>query len=98
MSMDEFMSMDDLEKVYREHERDLSEKCYMDGEDIVINLADEYRVALSRCSTPAAILGWVDQLTQKTWITVPVIQRFVQLATEHHRITIHPLPESRTTF
>jgi hypothetical protein len=91
-SADPFMTIKDLEKAYKEDIEVLSKQCYMDGQDIVIDIADEYRVPLSRCSTPEAILGWVGQLTEKTWITVPVIRRFVQLATRHHDIKIHPLP------
>jgi hypothetical protein len=92
MDADELMSMDELEKQYKEHRRALEKQCYVDGEDIVINLADEYCVPLSRCSTPEAILGWVQHLAEKTWITVPVIERFIQLATQHHGIKTRPLP------
>jgi hypothetical protein len=66
---------------------------YVDGEYIVFKIpedfADEdYEVALDRCSTPEAIHEWVRHLKPKKWVTEPMIQRFVQLATQHHGISI----------
>jgi hypothetical protein len=85
---DKLKNMNELEKEYKEHIGTLEKQCYVDNDDIVINVADEYRVPLSSCPTQEAILGWVRQLTEKTWITVPLIRRFVDTAAEHHKIKI----------
>jgi hypothetical protein len=66
---------------------------YVDGEYIVFRLPEDcsdevYEVALDRCSTPEAIRKWVRHLRPKRWITEPVIQEFVWLATEHHGINV----------
>jgi hypothetical protein len=72
---------------------------YVDGEYIVFRLPEDcldedYHIALDRCSTPEAILQWVRHLKPKYWVTEPMIQRFVQLATEHHGIDIQTLGRS----
>lgn len=40
----------------------------------------DYDIALSRCSTPEKILQWVSHLSQKTWVTTEIIERFVAVA------------------
>jgi hypothetical protein len=88
MDDDKLMNMDELQKRYQKHIRALEEQCYVDGDDIVINVADEYRVPLSGCSTPEEILAWVRHLTEKNWATVPVIRRFVDIAAQRNGIKI----------
>jgi hypothetical protein len=93
MGTDDLKSIYEMEEAFREHVRALDKQCHLEGEDIVLKLPEgssdeDYRAPLDRCSTPEAILGWVRDLTEKKWITVPVIHRFVQLATQHHGIKI----------
>ena len=79
-----------------------SKMCCKEDASIVFsrseNGAEICHIDLDRCSTPEAILGWVDHLSDKTWITREYIQLFVQFATGHHGIQIYPLPrEARGT-
>ena len=89
----EIYNLWEMEEKFKKHVQALEKQCYVEGEDIVIKLPDEvtdddYRVRLDRCSTPEAILAWVHHLAEKKWVTVPVIERFVEVATEHHGIKI----------
>ena len=86
------MSLDDLQQEWEQEQEILAKQCYVEDDCIVIDVSHEYPIALRRCATPEAILGWVDHLSSKTWITNGVIRRFILLATQHHGITIHPLP------
>jgi hypothetical protein len=88
-----FFTIEEMEKKYREYVQALEKLIHVDGEYIVMKLPegstdDDYSVHLDRCSTPEAILAWVRSLSEKTWITVPVIHEFVRLATEHHGIKV----------
>jgi hypothetical protein len=88
-----FFTIEEMEKKYIEYVQALEKLIHVEGEDILFKLPEgstdnNYRVGLDRCSTPEAILAWVRHLTEKKWMTVPVIHRFVELATEHHGINI----------
>jgi hypothetical protein len=93
MDEPEVLSIKEMEERYIEYVQALDKLIHMDGEYIVMKLPegsadDDYSVHLDRCSTAEAILGWVHSLSEKTWVTVPVIDEFVRLATEHHGIRI----------
>ena len=51
---------------------------------------DRYGVPLDRVSKPEAILGCVDHLAGKCWMTVEMLRSFVQTAAHHHGLKIHP--------
>ena len=47
---------------------------------IVINVTYEYNIALDTCRSYENILGWVLHLTEKTWMTNEILERFILLA------------------
>jgi hypothetical protein len=51
---------------------------------------DDYEVELSRCRSPEEILGWMDQIGNKTWCTKDILMRFMNTAVGENRIKIHP--------
>lgn len=51
-----------------------------------------YEIALSRCSTAVAILQWVRHLSEKTWVTTEMIERFVAVASGKAGIDIESVP------
>ena len=55
-------------------------KMYIKSGDVVLNYAYPYHVPLSSCKTPGKILGWVNQLSGKTWMNTQRLNRFAQLA------------------
>ena len=71
------------------HLKKMTEQCYIKDGFIVFNVDYEYNINLSRCDTPAKILGWVQHLCEKTWITRELIERFISLATRHNKIKIN---------
>ena len=54
-------------------------KIYIEDGCIVLDYAYPYRIEMSRCNTPGKILGWVNQLSGKNWMTVERINHFIQL-------------------
>ena len=63
-----------------------SEQVKIDGNDILISICsgEPYLIALARCDTHDKILSWVQQLTEKTWMTLPALNRFIQIAQSHY--------------
>lgn len=47
---------------------------------IVINVTYEYNIPLETCQSYKNILSWVLHLTEKTWITTEVLERFILVA------------------
>lgn len=81
----------DMKPDIEEAEKEISKQCYIEDDQIIMNVNYEYVIELNRCSTPEEILGWVEHLCSKGWITLKVIRRFVNLASNAHNIAIHPL-------
>ena len=53
---------------------------YIDNGAIVLDYVYPYRIELSRCNTPGKILGWVNQLSGKNWMTTDRMNLFIQVA------------------
>jgi hypothetical protein len=81
--------MEELGKEYSDHVRQMHEQCSLDGEAVVFHIADDYRILLSRCDTAEKLLGWIVHLTEKKWMTVPLLRHFIRLVSEHHGIDVH---------
>jgi hypothetical protein len=79
---------DAIERSIREKE-ELARLCYIDGDFIVFDAqGTKYEISFSECASYPAILKWVYHLSQKSWITLPVLLRFVYLACEHHGLPL----------
>lgn len=84
--MSEIKSMAELEADYKRHVAELHRICHIDRGYIVFKIGDdaEYEIALSRCDTYQKILWWTFHLTEKNWMTVPLLRHFIRLACSHH--------------
>jgi len=82
----------DIEAILKEEE-ELSKIVYIEDGFIIfkgcgVDHSFEYTISLLRCSTHQAILKWSYHLTEKTWITIPMLNRFIILATQEHNLRI----------
>lgn len=50
---------------------------------IVINVTHPYAIPFNECRTDAEILRWAAQLSEKTWMTRALLNRFLRLAMWH---------------
>ena len=48
----------------------------------------EYNIALNRCDTPAKLLGWIRHLSEKTWLTMDMLDRFIAVACFENKIEV----------
>lgn len=56
---------------------------------ILMDTGSTYDIALNRIKTPLQLLGWCDQLMEKTWVEKGLIQEFINLVCEHKGWEIH---------
>ena len=68
----------------------LAKQCYLDGEDIIINVKREYRIALDQCKNHIEILRQVSHLCGKYWMTNKLIRRFINVALEANGEKLYP--------
>ena len=73
-------SLEQLEAVQRQ--------VYVQNNSIVLDVAYEYSIALSRCDTAEKLLSWVLHLQQKTWVNSLITERFVSLACQANGIRL----------
>jgi len=60
-----------------------SGKIYIEDGCIVLDFtACPYCIALTRCNTPEKILGWLNQLCHKNWMTAERLCYFARVAFE----------------
>jgi len=76
---------------YAKWDEELSKKIYLQDEYIIINVGREYPIALTRCNTPEKALGWVFQLSEKSWMTTEILRRFVAILAQEHGFDLHNL-------
>ena len=50
-----------------------------------------YYVEWDRVTSPRDVLGWVDHLSAKSWVTKGMLQRFLNLCADHLGVSIHPI-------
>lgn len=55
----------------------------------IVFIHNKYEIDLKRCSTHQEILAWVHHLVGKFWITPDLIEDFIELTTQYHRIEIY---------
>lgn len=47
-----------------------------------------YSIALHRCDTPAKLIGWIQHLSSKNWLTMKILDRFIREACDQNRMEI----------
>ena len=65
---------------WMKHEKLLNEQVKIVDDYIVINVAYEYSIPLTECSTYQQILHWSWHLTEKTWMNNDVMRKFIEVA------------------
>jgi len=69
--------------------KELARLCRIEGDFFIFDAyGTKYEVPLSECDSYPGILRWVEHLSQKSWITLPVLMRFIYLAREHHGLLL----------
>lgn len=71
---------EELRKRYLKEEEELNNIVSVDEGIITINVAYEYYIELNRCNTYEKILAWVLQLSEKTWMSKRVLEKFILVA------------------
>lgn len=74
--MTEFFKLSDLVENFENE----PEQVYIEDNWIIVNVVYPYEIHFERCDTPAQILNWVRQLSQKRWVTAKILNDFTQLA------------------
>ena len=71
-------------------------RCYIDDDQICILPKDApresqipYEIPISDCSTPTQILERAEHLCEKTWMSVPLLRRFIHVATDAAGIDLY---------
>ena len=84
--MNEIKSMAELGESYKRHIAEMDRLCRIDGRRIVFQIAEagDYEIDLSRCDTYEKIVWWAFGLSEKTWMTLPVLRHFIRIACSHH--------------
>ena len=63
---------------------------YIDDDCIILkpdpNELFFYDIELNRCDTIESVVGWVMHLIVKTWVTKEIIERFISIAVDHHKL------------
>ena len=86
MDIHKIANKDDAKAYFAE----LSELCRIQGDEIVFGRGDGYyAISLATCASAEAILFWVLYLSQKSWVTPDILDRFAGLAADHYGISIH---------
>jgi hypothetical protein len=73
------MSLSHLVKLSDTDEQNLAKAVvyHRNNNTIIICIKHSYEVDLDRIETPLQLLGWVEHLAAKTWMTTKVLRRFV---------------------
>jgi hypothetical protein len=70
---------------YKAYLAELDALCRIeDGEIVFLN--GHYGISLGECDSYERILHWVYHLSPKSWVTTAILQRFILLATTHHKL------------
>lgn len=85
---------DDQESAFKDYlkwREELHEMIQVKDDCIVVNVKYEYVIPLNRCKTREGILGWVFQLSEKTWMTRDLLRHFIIVAHGANNLEIpHP--------
>ncbi len=76
-----------IDQVVADDEK-LAKQVRIEGDRIIIDVQYEYEIPISVCDTAPRLLGWVQQLLEKTWITPDVVNRFIHVAAKQSAIEI----------
>ena len=78
--MMEIMSAQDIINKYLDEEEHIKMVIYVANGHLILNIAYKYEIELSRLDTQEKILGWVIHLSEKNWMNLRYMHRFIELA------------------
>lgn len=88
---DHIKTPEELLEEYHAWQEELDKIVRVEDGFIVINVHYKYNIEISRCDTYEKIVGWVLQLSEKTWMTKDVLEHFVKKALQASQLaTPHP--------
>lgn len=61
----------------------VKQACYIKRGVVVLDVHYEYPTRISKRSSPADILHWIDHLSGKGWMHKDILQRFIRLSAKH---------------
>ncbi|HNM42807.1 hypothetical protein [Plasticicumulans sp.] len=85
------IAVSDAFEQYKQQIEELNRIIVVNDGHIIINVHYEYSIPLSRCCTHEDILGWVFQLSEKTWMSREILRHFMRIAHSVNKLDIpHP--------
>lgn len=85
------MDFKDLRERVLAHNNKFKKLVYIEDGCIILNTTGEYCIELDRCNTPEKLLGWVQHLCEKTWMTTDILARFIEVASKENGIKLEHL-------
>jgi hypothetical protein len=78
---------------HAQREEDLSNAVTIDSTHIIIqipgdHLDSEYEISLEACKSAEQLVGWIFQLSEKSWVTKDLLRRFIEVVSYRLRITL----------
>ena len=80
-------SLPDFEAM-RTKDLELAKMVYITEGHVVINVHYEYNIPLDACRTYESIVGWILQLSEKTWMTTELTRRFIYIVCRENGLKI----------
>ena len=87
----EVKSFADCMEEYRVNQKELNKKVYIKKRCIILNIGYEYVIELNRCNTEAKLLHWIHHLLGKSWMTLEILENFIEKVAGYHNLDIHSL-------
>lgn len=82
------MELNELMRKHLQNREELARVVTVTDGVITINVAYEYHISLDRCRDFGEILGWVVQLSEKSWITTDILRYFIKVACTQNDLKI----------
>ncbi|MBT4296672.1 MAG: hypothetical protein HOD43_12805 [Candidatus Marinimicrobia bacterium] len=82
-------SMEALFSAWSAEQQELDRIVSVKEGHVVINVGYEYSISLGTISSEKDVLDWAHHLCEKTWMTIPVLRRFIEVATSKSGLKLH---------
>lgn len=87
-------NLDEIQKAAMAYRVKMEKAVFIDEGHIIIKVEldggqlHEYDIEVTRCDTPEKILAWCEHLTEKTWMNLPLMRRFIYVAHDANGLTM----------
>lgn len=75
-----------LFEAYKAEQAELDALVSIQGDHITIQKGGGYDIPLAECDSHERIVAWTIQLTDKSWMSAQIVNRFVKLALNEHKL------------